>query len=269
MIKIYSEKMSDDVAPKLELLHTGRAVVDESWHGSAVRSQCSRLYYIKKGSFYVVSDKGKRTEFKEGGVYLIPSGYSYTYGCTSENEHLYFHIRLYGFDSIDLLGRFKEPTSCDVCIDIERLSKMIGSHGVTATLVITGEIYRAIAQLAVNSRGLLDIPIYSPAINSAINYISNNLSVKLSITEISETVRFARSTLSGKFRREVGMSIGEYIDYRIMLSASQKLISESLSIREISDFYGFSDQFYFSRRFKKSFGISPQQYRKNTFGQSY
>ena len=245
----------------LELLNMGYAHVNTKWHGNAVHSQYSRLYFIKSGAFFIVNNEGVRTDFKKGGVYLIPSGYTYTYGCEEENEHYFFHIRLYGFDNIDLLGRFNKPIFCDIKTDLDRLSKMIDIGSITASLVIKSEIYRALSEIAVNSDGLLDTANYSNDINSAISYISDNLTAKLSVSEIANAVNLATSTLSAKFRREVGMGVGEYVDYRVILSAAKMLLSTKSSILEISDALGFCDQFYFSRRFKARYGVSPQKFR--------
>jgi AraC-like DNA-binding protein len=105
---------------------------------------------------------------------------------------------------------------------------------------------------------------YSPEIKSAIGYISNNLSVGLSISAIAKEISFAPSTLTRRFRKETGMSIGEYIDNLIMFRAERALISTDSSILEISEAFGFCDQFYFSRRFKEKYGASPREYRKKT-----
>ena len=80
--------------------------------------------------------------------------------------------------------------------------------------------------------------------------------------ELCRAVYAARSTLNKKFAAEVGMPIGAYIDREIMLRCEQLLTDGELSIRQISDKFGFCDQFYFSRRFKSRFGITPQQYRQ-------
>lgn len=258
----FADKFLKESAPRLELLQASFAKVDQKWHGKAICSQYSRLYYIKSGSFFVVDDEGERTDFRTGGVYLIPSGYSYTYGCECENEHFYFHIRLFGFDNLDLLGRFKKPVFCNMQIDLDRLFEIINQRGVTPSLVLKSEIYRALAEIALMSDGLLDTPIYSDVVNSAIDYISSHLSARLSVSEIAGAVNLANSTLSAKFRREVGMSVGEYVDYRVILAAAQMLFSAKSSILEISDSLGFCDQFYFSRRFKERYGMSPQKFRK-------
>ena len=257
-----NRNFSIDGRLNLELLKSGYARKDSRWHGAAIRSQYSRLYFIKRGSFFIIDTDGHRTEFCEGGIYLIPSGYSYSFGCDEENEQYYFHIRLFGYDHMDLLGRFKKPVYCRIQTDYDRLSKAIHLHSTTASLVIQSEIYRVLSEIAINNSGILDAQTYSNDINNAIDYISAHLSAHLTISEIAKAVNLANSTLSSKFRREVGMSVGEYIDYRVILVAMQMLISSESTILEISNLLGFCDQFYFSRRFKKRYGVSPQHFRK-------
>jgi AraC-like DNA-binding protein len=146
--------------------------------------------------------------------------------------------------------------------DLERLSGIINQRGVTSSLVLKSEIYRALSEIALQSGGLLDTAIYSADVSRAIEYVSSHLSARLTVSEIADAVNLATSTLSGKFRREVGMSVGEYIDYRVILAAAQMLFSDDRSILEISEELGFCDQFYFSRRFKERYGVSPQKFRK-------
>ncbi|MBE6644902.1 MAG: helix-turn-helix transcriptional regulator [Ruminococcaceae bacterium] len=246
----------------LELLHFGYASVNKEWHGQAVRSQTSRLYFIKSGSFFIIDADGIRTDFNEGGIYLIPSGYSYIYGCESENEHYFFHIRLYGFDKMDILGRFKKSIFCKIKPDFDRLAKYIDFSSATASLVIKSEIYRALSEISINYSGIFNMPIYSKEVGEAISYISCHLKAHLTVSEIASAINLANSTLSAKFKREVKMSVGEYVDYRVILTAMQMLISSQKSISEISCLLGFCDQFYFSRRFKKRYGICPQEFRK-------
>jgi AraC-like DNA-binding protein len=138
---------------------------------------------------------------------------------------------------------------------------MICQKTTTASLVIRSAIYNSLSAVALRFSHLLNPRSFSEVINSVINYISENLSADLKISKIVVAVNMAQSTLSAKFKKEVGVSVGEYIDYRLILSAMELLTTTEKTICEISDILGYSDQFYFSRRFKKRYGVSPQKFR--------
>ena len=49
----------------------------------------------------------------------------------------------------------------------------------------------------------------------------------------------------------------------IVIREAKQLLRQGISVCDASDLLGFSDQFYFSRIFKKHTGISPDGYKKN------
>ncbi len=104
---------------------------------------------------------------------------------------------------------------------------------------------------------------YSEATAIAIGYIYRNLSAALTVSDVAENAFCSPSKLSMLFKNEVGQSIANYIDDLLMSDAKHRLIYSHDSICEISEQLGFCDQFYFSRKFAKRFGISPLQFRRN------
>jgi AraC-like DNA-binding protein len=108
----------------------------------------------------------------------------------------------------------------------------------------------------------LPISEYSPVVQSTIDYIQLNLSLKLTSTYLAERLFISESTLCKKFRKEVGITIGKYIDDLIFFNAEKMLVKSDWSVNRIAKNLGFCDQFYFSRRFKQHYGKTPLQYRK-------
>ncbi len=64
------------------------------------------------------------------------------------------------------------------------------------------------------------------------------------------------------FRDEVRMTPHQYFTRLKVEGASGMLMSTDKSVGEISDWFGFENQFHFSRIFKKCTGMSPLQYRR-------
>ena len=99
-------------------------------------------------------------------------------------------------------------------------------------------------------------------VNSAVAYIEENLTDKILIDQICQSIGTNASTLNFKFRREFNLSIGQYIVRQRINKACKLLISTSYSISEIALRRGFGDVYYFSNTFKKIEGVSPSKYRK-------
>ncbi len=242
----------------LKLVHSGSALVDSSWSGRAVSPADSKLYFILDGEFYMISPDGEKTVLKSGNAYLVPSGYSYTFGCENRMSHIYFHIILCGVDGLDMLGAIEGPISEPFGVIPDGVlvySDFVSSLGTEGFIIST------LHSMLKKNKISIDAASYSKEVKSAMEYIKKNLSVKTGIKEISANAFIAPSTLTRSFKRETGMTIGEYTDSLIFAEAQRLLAYSRLSVREISERFGFCDQFYFSRRFCEKYGITPSKYR--------
>ena len=64
------------------------------------------------------------------------------------------------------------------------------------------------------------------------------------------------------FKEATGMSPNNYLLEMRIQRASKLLTETDTAIYNISEQVGISDWFYFSKAFKKKFGVSPLNYRK-------
>ena len=82
----------------------------------------------------------------------------------------------------------------------------------------------------------------------------------LSVSQVASNFQLHPSYLGSVFKKAQHTSVLQYIsDLRI--SAAQKLLKEStMKISEIAEAAGYSDVYYFSKKFKKSCGCSPKEY---------
>lgn len=104
---------------------------------------------------------------------------------------------------------------------------------------------------------------YSLCIATAIDFIHQNISQPLTIEAVSKAAALSPNSFSAKFRAEVGMPPSAYILKERLQIASNLLTYTNMSIPNICTQIGILDSNYFSRCFKREYGISPSMYRKD------
>lgn len=102
---------------------------------------------------------------------------------------------------------------------------------------------------------------YSPFIRRTIGYIESNIANELSLSSLAKLQNINASYLSSQFRREVGMTVTEYVTQKRMETAARLLRSTNLQVQTVAQHCGFSDVNYFSKLFKKQYGLTPRQFR--------
>ena len=81
------------------------------------------------------------------------------------------------------------------------------------------------------------------------------------LDELAQLAAMSRSHLCHQFRNHYKSSISEYVIRKRMATAQRLLFEVNLRPGEIAEAVGYPDIFQFSKQFKKTFGVSPSEYR--------
>ena len=100
-------------------------------------------------------------------------------------------------------------------------------------------------------------------VKNVISYIQLKYSEAVKIDNIALSLGLNRSYLTRLFKNATGYSLQDYLLTYRMKMAVKLLAAESISINRIASSVGYSDTFTFSKAFKRHFGESPSDYRKN------
>lgn len=84
-----------------------------------------------------------------------------------------------------------------------------------------------------------------------------------SIENLCRNLGVSHSHLCRVFKESEGVSVVNYIKEQKLLKAKGLLSATDLTLYEIAENCGFNEYEYFLKSFKKHFGISPTEYRKN------
>lgn len=98
-------------------------------------------------------------------------------------------------------------------------------------------------------------------IKEAFSFIEQNFQNDITVEDIAASCGLNRSYFGKIFHENMGKSPQEFlISYR-MTKATELLKLTNLSIADIGNAVGYSNQLHFSRAFRKVYGISPRQWR--------
>lgn len=104
----------------------------------------------------------------------------------------------------------------------------------------------------------------SKEVFDCVQFISRHVNEPLQVGDVVEYIGKSRSYLTKQFKQELGFDISSFI-MRCKLEEAKSLLTFSeKKLNEISSYLCFSSQAYFQNVFKKKYGMTPLQYRKQS-----
>lgn len=246
----------------MEISNVSFARLDTEWRYDDAVSNSTRVYIPTLGEG-ILESRNEKVSIVPGKIYIIPSMLNFSYRCENRLEKFFVHVSIEKLGGFDVLRGVNKILVLEDQGECEKFRQIFNEAGIEAALKMKLMVFSIIM------RGISEYKISlgkpeecSPLTRYAIEYIGKHLSAKLKVSEIADALFVSRLTLSNTFSRDMKISIGKYIDERLMLVGEQELMSGNLTINEISEKLGFCDRFYFTRKFTEKFGKAPKQYVK-------
>lgn len=184
--------------------------------------------------------------------------------CKINNINIPNELSLLGVDNDELICNLSYPTISSIVTDDEkggyntgkRLHNLIINKSNASFNIVIDPIRIELRQ-STEKYDILDKHILS-----LIKYINNNITSKISISDLIEIVPLSRRNMEKKFRDATGFSIYQFITNIRIDYMSNELLTTDKSLLEIALEIGFDDVRSAYRIFKKSTGYSPITFRK-------
>ncbi|MBF6626573.1 AraC family transcriptional regulator [Aerococcaceae bacterium zg-BR9] len=232
------------------------------------------FHYVLSGNgTFFDTDRNLSYSVSAGEGFLICPGEKSSYAASLDNPWHYLWIEFNGMrakkivESIGLSPTkpIYQPKSKQAeYLIYEKLMNII-HHNSQSELFIMGQLYLFFDELNNNSAHHHTAAIQSNQelfLREAVNFINRHYSEPISVRSVSDSLNISPSYLTRLFKKEYQLTPSHYIqEFRIMKGAELLQIT-NLSIAEIAEQTGFSNQFYFSNVFKNKYQCSPSQYRK-------
>ena len=104
---------------------------------------------------------------------------------------------------------------------------------------------------------------YSPIIQKAIIKIEGDLTGDLSLKAMSKLANVSSGYFSQLFKKEMGVSLTQYVNNRRIQFAQNLLKTTNLQVQTVAQHCGILDFHYFCRLFKTVTGKTPTEYKES------
>ncbi len=101
---------------------------------------------------------------------------------------------------------------------------------------------------------------YPHLLEQMINYINENYTEQITVETLSEIFYVSKSHVCSLFSTNFNMTVSEYVNFIKLEHATELLSNSAMNVTQIAEYLGFSSLHYFSRVFKKFYGVSPAKY---------
>lgn len=237
------------------------------------------MHYIEEERFRV----------KKGQVFVIPPMVKHGYICGDGLDVFHLHIHpdyfkqnynllqkmegfavLFGFDARQIHTNFTtyielsdeefdkiyNENIISVCkfIHTYDLKNMIRAMS-EATLLIVAlceSCARSLSLMSTKDRNFVE----------SLSYIIENISGKIKVDDLARVAKMSRTAYFNYFLKETGQTPAVYIMNKRLELACSRLKSTDRSIDDIATDVGFCERAHLIKCFKKRYGITPTEYRK-------
>ena len=101
-------------------------------------------------------------------------------------------------------------------------------------------------------------------IRLALDYIAGRLPLPVKVEDVAEAVHVSVNTLERHFTRSIGIRPAVYIKEKRLILAKE-LMRNGLNVQETCEGCGYTDCSRFIAAFRKRFGITPYEFKKQYF----
>ena len=147
---------------------------------------------------------------------------------------------------------------------VERIYGETGKREVGYELAVSAMIKQLLLLVLRNdSRGLLhysDNPLLE-RMEPALQYIDRHLADKLLIDDVIKQVNISYYYFIKLFKKAVGMSFSDYVNFKRIKRAEQLILTEERSIADIAESVGIPNAGHFYDMFRRFNGCSPKQFK--------
>ena len=238
------------------------------------------LHMVRKGKG--IFRKGKETySIGSGQAFLIYPGEETIYQADEKEPWAYMWIGFHGLKAENMMEKsgFSRAHPVITCKNMEELvrimEELLEYRELTYVneLLRTGCVYRLMGSLISNAE---NVPVEnangknekgswdSLYVKKAVNLLVNSKDPHVKVEDVAHAIGISRGYLSSIFKKEMKQSPQEFLIRFRMERAADLLRYTDNPVGMIALEVGYTDSMSFSKSFRRHYGMTPSQYRKQS-----
>lgn len=243
--------------------------------------QHHEMLFVCEGNGHVVIGE-TRYPIKKGMLFYIPPGVRLTIEPRAQNPEHYVTVHFSGSRmALDPDGKWRyqedirtlhQPSAQEitdyppVAELFEKLLDTWNDKGPGYEFVAATYLRQLLILISQNNKKQSKNRAVSLKIDRIIEYMRQNIDSKITLEELSRIAGLSTFYLSRAFKEATGYPIIMYFNKMKIDKAKEMLIEGNKKVKEVAYGLGYSNEFYFSRTFKRIEGLSPKEfYSKNVY----
>ena len=225
------------------------------------------IYCVKGEGWYSI--KNKTFSIKQNQYFILPKSVAHEYGAQLKNPWSIYWVHFTGENAAYFANYLQgknssgpaltTPSALRLMIFEDILSHLEFLNDSNNLIYANSGLYAFLAsfkrlhlQNADNNKNPIEI---------VIAFMKSNLDKNLTLEDFADHVHMSSSHLSALFRKKTKYSpINLFTTLKIQ-KASQLLLDQKYSVKEIASSLGYEDPYHFSRVFKNTMGVSPKYFK--------
>lgn len=286
-----------NIKPLPDVRVWGQITYEKGWtnHGGVRRR--NMMLYIVFGAMRVDMG-GMSMDLLPGDYLIIPSGTFFTATLTERSCYRYCHFSPPGIITLsnedEMINedslfakeqnqfRYTERTAHTTGFvfvkhtgsitkysgQVEKLMRQIDKYRLESNPIAKQRLDLAFTELLLlfneDARGeVVTTERLSPAMSDMLLWISKNYAEKITLDDMSRRFGFSKQHIIRLFKAHCNQSVIQYVNSFRLLKSLDLLRNTDIPVGDIARSLGFSSAYYFNRIYKRTYGVTPSEYRKS------
>lgn len=249
----------------IKLAYVAYLELNENARQDYVTHNITEIMVVSSGKGAFNAD-GVRFDVKEGDLFIVNADVQHNEESLSKE----FGVYIIGLENYSLSGGDGKPKAYlggervmyfaeQILKDYEGNGKLFTENANLYFSLIINEVLALASKIPVPNvkRGSNEL------INSVKKYLDGHFLEDISVKSLSEKFYINKTTLMHAFKKSVGVGVYDYVIKKRLQESKNWLKISNMTVAQISERCNFSNPSYFVQYFKKAYGITPIEYRKN------